>query len=60
MKKKTDYRTMFILGIIFTGAGIAIGLPPMMLLGLIFMFVGMIKINRDKWSGDEPDEKKGI
>jgi len=50
--KKTNYHTLFIMGIIFTGAGIAIGLGPMMFLGLIFMFIGLL--NRNKW----PDEGK--
>lgn len=54
MFSKTDYKTLFILGITFTGAGIAIGLVPMMILGLIFMFVG--GINRDKWPSEENQE----
>jgi len=55
--KKTHYQRLFIMGIIFTGAGIAIGLGPMMFLGLIFMFIGLL--NRDKWpdEGDFQDEK---
>jgi Na+-transporting methylmalonyl-CoA/oxaloacetate decarboxylase gamma subunit len=56
---KTGYRTLFTLGIIFTGAGIAIGLAPMMMLGFVFMIVGLV--NRDKWSMEEkPEENKEI
>ena len=47
---ETSYQTLFIMGIIFTGAGVAIGFAPMMLLGLIFMFIGLF--NRDKWSDE--------
>ena len=48
---KTDYQTLFTLGIIFTGAGIAIGLMPMMMLGIIFLIIGLF--NKSKWSDEE-------
>lgn len=47
-KYKPDYRTLYMMGIIFTGAGIAIGLFPMTMLGLAFMAICLA--NRDKWS----------
>ena len=49
-EKQTDFRVLFILGITFTGAGVAMGFPPMMALGLIFMVIGLF--NRDKWPQD--------
>ena len=52
MKKRNatstiDFKILFIMGIIFTGSGVAIGLVPMSMLGLVFMFIGIL--NRDKW-----------
>ncbi len=54
---RTDYKMLFIMGIIFTGSGIAIGLVPMTMLGIIFMFAGIL--NRDKWpeEGEKQNEK---
>jgi len=53
---KTNYRMLFIFGIIFTGAGIAIGLMPMMVLGFVFMFVGLL--NKNKWTDEDAQETK--
>lgn len=50
----TNYRTLFNLGIIFTGAGIAIGMMPMMFLGLIFMLTGLL--NKNKWPAEDTQE----
>lgn len=44
---KTNYQMIFIMGITFTGAGIAIGLPPLMTIGLCFMALGLVK--RSEW-----------
>jgi hypothetical protein len=43
-----DYKTLYMMGIIFTGAGIAIGFFPMTMLGLAFMAICLA--NREKWS----------
>ena len=53
MKKEhgTNYQMLFIMGITFTGAGIAIGFPALMVLGLVFMAIGLTK--RSQW----PDKK---
>lgn len=53
---KTNYRMLFTFGIIFTGAGIAIGLMPMMALGLVFMFLGLL--NKNKWTDEDVQETK--
>jgi hypothetical protein len=50
-KHTADYYSMFIIGIIFTGAGVSLGTTTgnygMMILGFIFMAVGIL--NKDKW-----------
>ena len=54
MQVETDYRTLFIMGIIFSGAGIVMasstdnpGLGGIALLGVVYMITGIA--NRDKW-----------
>ena len=43
IEQKTNYHLLFIMGIIFTGSGIAIGMMPMMGLGLCLMAIGLAK-----------------
>ncbi len=46
--RPADYYNLFIMGIIFTGAGIAVMQNPgMWILGIVFMVVGLA--NKDKW-----------
>ncbi len=47
----TDFRTLFVIGIIFTGAGVAMGFYPVMIFGLLFMVIGLL--NRDAWPQNE-------
>jgi hypothetical protein len=49
---ETNYRSLFNVGIIFTGAGLAIGIAsrminPLLVLGLIFFTIGYA--NKDQW-----------
>ncbi|MFH1408540.1 MAG: hypothetical protein ABIH34_01405 [Nanoarchaeota archaeon] len=46
-KAQTDYYTLVVMGIIFTGAGIPLGNYALSALGIIFMVVGLK--NKDKW-----------
>jgi hypothetical protein len=49
---ETSYRTLFNMGLIFIGAGLAISasmqvLNPLFILGLIYFGIGLV--NKDKW-----------
>ncbi|MAH42710.1 hypothetical protein CL614_03220 [archaeon] len=56
--KETDYRTYFIIGIIWMAVGVPLGIgegfSPLWIIGLVFMGVGLA--NRDKWK--EPKKSK--
>ena len=52
VKKETDYRALFNVGIVFLGAGLAISVStkimnPLFILGLIYLVMGLA--NKDKW-----------
>ena len=46
-EQKPNYHMIFIMGIIFTGAGVAIGMVPMIGFGLCMMAIGLAK--RSEW-----------
>lgn len=61
-KKKTDYRALFNMGIIFFGAGLAISIStrmmnPLFMLGLIYFIIGLA--NRDQWKTSINKDKRG-
>jgi O-antigen/teichoic acid export membrane protein len=56
IKKKTDYRSLFNMGIIFFPAGLAISIAtkiinPLLILGLIYFIMGLV--NKDKWKTND-------
>ena len=55
---KTDYRSLFVLGIIFMGAGVTLaisidnpGMYGMTALGFVYLIAGLA--NRDKWENNQ-------
>jgi hypothetical protein len=62
-KRPTDYYNLFIIGIIWVGAGIAMGIVPLWTVGLILMAIGLSnkkkwKKNRVRWEDLTPGERK--
>lgn len=53
---KVNFRTLFILGITFTGAGVAMQFYPMMIIGLLLMGIGLF--NHDTWSQNDAGDEK--
>ncbi len=49
---KPDYRTMFIMGVVWLPAGVALDNPGLWGMGIVFMIAGLV--NKDKWE----EEKK--
>ncbi|MFH1771170.1 MAG: hypothetical protein ABH828_06475 [archaeon] len=56
-KRPVDYKALFVMGIIFMGAGIAIGNYGISAMGLIFFLIGAL--NKDKWNNARKWEKLG-
>jgi len=59
-KRKIDYHTFFIMGIIWLGAGIALGIGSgsyaLFIMGLIFTIIGLI--HKKEWKQNIADRKK--
>ncbi|MCP3685743.1 MAG: hypothetical protein GY861_24105 [bacterium] len=59
---KPNFKTMFIMGVIWIPAGIAIGSPYLWGMGIVFAVIGLLKKSqwRDerKWSDLSPAERK--
>jgi len=59
-KRKIDYHTFFIMGIIWLGAGIALGIGSgsyaLFIMGLVFMTLGLI--HKKEWKQNIADRKK--
>jgi hypothetical protein len=47
LRTKTDYRTLFIIGIVWLGAGVPAKNYALSAMGLVFLILGII--NKDKW-----------
>lgn len=52
VKREPDYRTLFILGIIWLPMGIPLKNYAFTAMGLAFMIIGLV--NKDKWKEPEP------
>ena len=62
-KVETDYRTLFIIGVIWIPLGISTGNPGLWGMGLVMMIAGAV--NKDKWKepqrwADLPAEQKKV
>ncbi|MEJ2267530.1 MAG: hypothetical protein P8X70_00440 [Nanoarchaeota archaeon] len=59
-QRKIDYHNFFIMGIIWTGAGIALGIGSgsyfLFIMGLVFMTLGLI--HKKEWKQNIADRKK--
>jgi hypothetical protein len=59
-KRKIDYHNFFIIGIIWVGAGIALGVSSknytLFIMGLVFMILGLI--HKKEWKQNIADRKK--
>ncbi|MBN2087093.1 GerMN domain-containing protein [Candidatus Peregrinibacteria bacterium] len=55
-KRPTDYYALFTIGIIWLGAGIAIGIAPLWIMGMVFIAIG--GANKDKWKKNRIKWKK--
>jgi len=59
-KRKIDYHNFFIIGVIWTGAGIALGIGSgsyvLFIMGLVFMTLGLI--HKKEWKQNIADRKK--
>jgi hypothetical protein len=61
-KRPTDYYNLFIIGITWVGAGLAIGIVPLWGVGLVFIAIGLAnkskwKENRRKWKDLKKDQR---
>lgn len=51
-KRKIDYRTLFILGVVWIPIGLAIGNHIVWIIGLALLTIGLMK--KDKWEKQKP------